>query len=290
MRLAEKSYLPKKRSSLGLDKKVFMIDWKNKIAVVTGASSGIGAATSKRLAREGMQVVLVARRLDRLEDLVGEIRQSGGQADAIPADLTQESDRSRLFREVTTRWGDVDLLVNSAGLGWYGYGSDMSWKTAWQILQVNVEAVVQLTLDFLRTMRQRNAGHIINVGSISGSLPSQGIAIYGATKSFLDNFTTALYRELTRTHVHVSVVRAGPVRTGFGEAAFSQDNGGHIPTEHVGLTADFVAGRIWKLMLHPRRVIYVPGWLRVVPWTELSFGWIIDRLGPLLLRKTNTRV
>ena len=264
-------------------------DWNNKLGVITGASSGIGAATSKRLAREGMHLVLVARRLDRLEDLAGDIRREGGQAFPIAADLTQESDRLRVFNEITGRWGGIDLLVNNAGLGWYGYGADMPWKTAWQILQVNVEAVVQLTLEFLRTMRQRNTGHIINVGSISGSLPSQGVAIYGATKSFLDNFTTALYRELTGTHVHVSVVRAGPVRTEFGETALSQENGGHIPTEHVGLSADYVAWRIWKLMLHPRRVIYVPGWLRVVPWTELTFGWIIDRLGPLLLKKNGNR-
>jgi short-subunit dehydrogenase len=262
-----------------------MDDWKNKIAVVTGASSGIGAATARRLARAGMQVVLVARRLERLESLAGEIRQGGGQAYTIAADLTQESDRVRLFQEVTGRYGDVDILVNNAGLGWYGYGSDMPWKMAWEMLQVNVEAVAQLTIGFLGRMRVRGAGHIINVGSISGSIPSQGIALYGATKSFLDNFTTALYRELTGTRVHVSVVRAGPVRTEFGEVALSKEKGGHVPTEHVGVTADYVAWRIWKLMLRPQRVIYVPGWLQVVPWAELAFGWIIDRVGPLLLRK-----
>jgi short-subunit dehydrogenase len=259
-------------------------EWKNKIAVVTGASSGIGAATARRLAREGLQVVLVARRLDRLEELAADIRQGGGQAEIIAADLMQESDRTRLFREVIERYGDVDILVNNAGLGWYGYGTNMPWQTAWEMLQVNVEAVVQLTLGFLGRMRLRDAGHVINVGSISGSLPSQGVALYGATKSFLDNFTTALYRELTGTRVHVSVVRAGPVRTEFGEVALAKENGGHVPTEHLGLTADYVAWRIWKLMLRPKRVIYVPGWLRVVPWAELSFGWIIDRVGPLLLR------
>ncbi|MBI4732986.1 MAG: SDR family oxidoreductase [Chloroflexi bacterium] len=260
-------------------------DWQDKVAVVTGASSGIGAATAKQLAREGMQVVLVARRLDRLEDLAGEIRQDGGQAYAIPADLTQESDRARVFQEVTGRFGNADVLVNNAGLGWYGYGNEMPWKTALEILQVNVEAVVQLTLGFLGKMRLRNAGHIINVGSISGSIPSQGVAVYGATKSFLDNFTTALYRELKGSRVHVSVVRAGPVRTEFGEVALSKENGGHVPTEHIGVTADYVAWRIWKLMLRPRRVIYVPDWLRVVPLAELAFGWIIDRVGPLLLKK-----
>lgn len=262
-----------------------MKKWNGKIAVVTGASSGIGAATARRLAREGMQVVLVARRLDRLEALADEIRRAGGCAYPIPADLTQEADRATLFQEITERYGDVDLLVNNAGLGWYGYGDEMPWKTALEMLQVNVETVVQLTIGFLGRMRLRNAGHIINVGSISGSIPSQGIALYGATKSFLDNFTTGLYRELTGTHVHISVVRAGPVRTEFGEAALAKENGGHVPTEHVGVTADHVAWRIWKLMLRPRRVIYVPDWLQVVPWAELSFGWIIDRIGPLLLKK-----
>jgi short-subunit dehydrogenase len=263
-------------------------DWKDKIAVVTGASSGIGAAIAKRLAREGMQVVLVARRINRLEELTEQIREAGGQASMIPADLMKDTDRARVFQEVTERFGNTDVLVNNAGLGWYGYGDKMSWKTAWEMLQVNVEAVVQLTIEFLAKMRQRDAGHIINVGSISGSIPSQGIALYGATKSFLDNFTTALYRELSGTRVHISVVRAGPVRTEFGEMALTRENGGHVPTEHMGVTAEKVAERIWTLIRHPRRVIYVPGYLRLVPWAELTFGWIIDRVGPLLLKRRSS--
>jgi hypothetical protein len=262
-----------------------MGNWKDKIAVVTGASSGIGAATAKKLADEGLLVVLVARRLERLKKLAEEIFQKGGKAQVITADLTREKDRARVIQEVTGRFGGADVLVNNAGLGWYGYGAEMSWKTAWEMLQVNVEAVAQLTLGFLKKMRERGSGHIINVGSISGSIPSQGVALYGATKSFLDNFTTALYRELRGTRVHVSVVRAGPVKTEFCEIALQQENGMHVPTERVGVTSEQVAQRIWKLMLRPRRVIYVPGWLRVVPWAELSFGWVIDRVGPLLLRK-----
>ncbi len=262
-----------------------MIPWNDKIAVVTGASSGIGAATARRLARAGIRVVLVARRSDRLEILAEQIRKVGGRAECLTADLSQEADRRRVFQEVTDLHGGLDILVNNAGLGWYGYGSDMSWKTAWEILQVNVEAVVQLSLSFLPLMRNRGSGHIINIGSISGSIPSQGIALYGATKSFLDNFSTALHRELTGTRVHVSVVRAGAVKTEFSETALSQENGGHVPTEHVGISAEHVAWQIWKLLLHPRRVIYVPGWMRVVPWAELSFGWIIDRIGPLLLKR-----
>jgi short-subunit dehydrogenase len=269
-------------------KGLWMKQLKGRIAVVTGASSGIGAATSRQLSHQGMQVVMVARRTDRLEILADEIRKDGGRAYIIGADLTQESGRAHVFDQVQSQFGEADILVNNAGLGWYGYGHEMSWKTAWELLQVNVEAVVQLTLGFLGGMRQRNAGHIINIGSISGSIPSQGVALYGATKSFLDNFTTALFRELTGTEVHISVIRAGAVRTGFGNAALSLENGGHVPTENIGISADQVARSVIGLVHHPRRLIYVPGYLRVVPWVELTFGWIIDRLGPLLLKKART--
>ncbi len=258
---------------------------KNKTAVITGASSGIGAATARLLARQGLQVVIVARRKERLQSLAREICAAGGTAYAIAADLGKESERLALTTMVEERFGPIDVLINNAGFCWYGYGEQMNWSTAWEMLQVNVEAVVQLSLGCLAEMRKRNSGHIINVGSISGSIPSQGIALYGATKSFLDNFTTALYRELTGTGVHVSVVRAGPVLTEFGEAALSRENGGHVPTEKIGVSADVVAWRIWKLLLRPRRVVYVPEWLRVVPWAELAFGWIIDRIGPLLLKR-----
>jgi len=142
-----------------------------------------------------------------------------------------------------------------------------------------------LSLGFLPGMRQRNSGHIINIGSISGCLPSQGIALYGATKAFLDNFTTALHRELAGTGVHISVVRAGPVRTEFGEAALLHKNGLHVPTEKMGTSADKVAERIWSLIRRPRRLIYIPDYLRLVPWLELSFGWVIDQVGPLLLKR-----
>jgi uncharacterized protein len=255
--------------------------WKGKLAVITGASSGIGAAIACKLAAQGLQVVLVARRRERLETLAGQIRADGGNAQIFTADLTHEADRVRLCEQA----GTADVLINNAGLGWYGYGDEMLWKTALEMLQVNVEAVVQLSLTFLSGMRQRNTGHIINIGSISGSLPSQGIALYGATKSFLDNFTTALHRELAGTHVHISVVRAGPVRTEFGETALLHENGMHVPTEKMGVTAQQVAERIWTLIQRPRRLIYIPDYLRLVPWLELSFGWIIDRVGPLLLKK-----
>jgi short-subunit dehydrogenase len=263
--------------------------WRNKIAIITGASSGIGAATARKLASQSLHVILVARRQDRLEQLAGEIREAGGQADILPADLSLESERQRVYSQVEADYGHADVLINNAGLGWYGYGTEMPWTIASEILQVNIEAVVHFTLLCLNKMRSLGSGHIINVGSISGSLPSQGVAVYGASKSFLDNFTTALYRELAGTQLHVSVVRAGPVFTEFDSTIANLNGGLHLPTEHIGVSAETIANHIWGLLEHPRRVIYVPSWLRITPYVEDGFGWLIDRLGPLLLRGQTRR-
>lgn len=265
-------------------------EWLNKIAVITGASSGIGAATARKLAGQGLHVILVARRHERLEQLATEIRLSSGKAEIIPADLSDESERQRVYNQVQAEYGQADVLVNNAGLGWYGFGIDMPWTIASEILQVNVAATVHFSLLFLKTMRSIGSGHIINIGSISGSLPSQGVAVYGASKSFLDNFTTALYRELAGTRLHVSVVRAGPVFTEFCDTAASLEGGLHLPTERMGVTAETIANRVWDLLEHPRRVVYVPSWLALTPYAEHTFGWLIDRLGPLLLRWQTGRI
>ena len=256
-----------------------------RIAVVTGASSGIGAATATRLAQEGLAVVLIARRRDRLDALAKALGDLGGQALPLVADLSRESGREQVLGKLLARFGHVDILINNAGLGWYGYGHEMTWRTARQLLRVNVEAMVQLTLGFLQEMHRRGVGHIINVGSIAGSLPSQGIAVYGATKAFVDNFTAALHRESRGTGVRISVVRTGPVQTEFDTALLKTPYALHLPTEKAGIRASAVADGIWHLIRHPRRLMYIPRWLGVVPWLELSFGPILDWIGPLLLRR-----
>jgi UDP-glucose 4-epimerase len=260
-------------------------EWQGKVAVVTGASGGIGAATAKRLAREGLSVVLVARREEPLEDLAAQIRESGGEVLVLAADLTAERECLRVVERVRSAYGTVDVLVNGAGFGWYGFGTDMPWSLAWQMLQTNIAAVVRLTLLFLADMKARGGGHIVNIGSIVGSLPSQGVALYGATKSFVDAFTTALHRELRGTGVNVSVVRPGAVATGFFRKASTQVSALRMPAERLAIKPKAVADRIWGLLKRPVRVAHVPRLLSFVPWVELCFGWLIDRLGPRLLRR-----
>jgi short-subunit dehydrogenase len=169
-------------------------------------------------------------------------------------------------------------------MGWYGYSDEMPWETARQMIEVNIASLTKLTLLFLTEMKARGVGHIINIGSIAGSIPSQGVALYSATKAFVDALTTSLYRELTGTSVKVSVVRAGAVSTSFYEVASNSPSSPRIPVEWLAIRPEVVANRVWGLIQRPARIIYVPRFLRIVPWIELTFGWLMDRLGPLLLR------
>lgn len=254
-------------------------------AVITGASSGIGAATASRLAAGGLRVTLVARRLERLEQLAREIEQTGGQAEVIGADLSCEVDRLRLFEQVNRGNSAPDVLINNAGFGWYGLLEEMPWMTALEMVKINIEAVVHLSRLFLPGMCQRRQGYIINVGSIAGGLPSQGIAIYAGTKAFLDAFSTALYRELRGSGVYVSIVRPGPVATEFFDISGNLEKGQRIPVARWGIRPERVANRIWSLLHHPRRSVYVPWSLGIVPLVEQWFGWVMDLAGPIILKK-----
>jgi short-subunit dehydrogenase len=259
--------------------------WQGKIALVTGASGGIGAAITRKLASEGMHVILVARRIELMDELAQEIRRSGGLATVMPADLSNEKDRKKVFSRVMSQFGHLDILINNAGFGWYGFTQDMPWNLTLDMLRVNISAVVQLTQMFLPVMRKRKSGHIINIGSVAGSIPSQGVAIYSATKAFINAFTTSLYRELVNTGVSVSVLRAGPVTTEFFRTLNKRKSSLLDYVEQLGVSPQHVAASVWHLILHPKRKKYVPGWMGIIPFVEFAFGWIMDIIGPLDLKK-----
>lgn len=256
-----------------------------KIALVTGASSGIGAAFARFLAEHRAHVLMTARRADRLEELAGDIRAAGGKADYWVCDLSDAPAREDLLRKVKADVGSVDILINNAGFGWYGYYHTMAWEDAARMLAVNVEAAAHLTRLLLPDMLAKKTGHVINISSIAGGLPNQGIAIYSASKAFLDAFSTSLYRELRGSGVTVSAMRLGPVETEFYEQARSLENGGAVPAEQFAIPVARVNRALWSLLRHPRRVVYVPGWLSISRLLEPLFGNLIDPLGPLLLRR-----
>jgi len=259
--------------------------WKDKTAIITGASSGVGASFAKFLAEAGLHVVLTARREERLKDLQTIITAKGGKASYYTADLSRERERESLFEMIHAEVDKIDILINNAGFGWYGYYSDMPWELVEQMAAVNMMGMLHLTNLFLPGMLAQGMGHIINIGSIAGGLPNQGIAVYAASKAFMNAFTTSLHRELQGSGVQTSVMRLGPIKTEFYEQARGLENGRNVPAEKFAISAKHVNAAIWRLINHPKRVVYVPGWLAISRYTESIFGGVIDRIGPLLLKK-----
>lgn len=251
--------------------------------MVTGASSGIGEAICREVARRGGHVIMVARRENELARIGGEIRHNGGMADWIAADLVDDEQRDRIVATVQGMHGLVDILVSNAGSGWYGPFSEMPWDSAQSLIQLNVIATVRLALSILPDMVAARRGHIITIGSIAGSLPAQGVAIYAATKAFIDSFCRSTYRETRRTGVSVSLVKPGATKTPFFDIAKS-DGGRRVPLSHRGISAGRVARRTVGLMRWRRRVLFVPFYLRMIPLVEALFGWFLDLLGPVALK------
>jgi uncharacterized protein len=263
--------------------------WEGKTALITGASSGIGEATARRLAGNGLTVLLAARRVERLEIIAKDIRAAGGKAFVLQVDLSRADERAALPAKAQELAGGVDVLVNNAGLGWYGYLAEMPLDLMDEILEINIQALVDLTRRFLPGMIAKKSGTIINISSVSAGIPSQGIAIYGSTKAFVDSFSTALYRELKGSGVNVCSVRPGAVVTEFYPKAAEQLNGFPVPAEGTAISADKAAKTVWSVLQRPRRFAYVPGVLAITPWVEMLFGWAIDQLGPLLLRQAKRK-
>ncbi|HEY9075350.1 MAG TPA: SDR family NAD(P)-dependent oxidoreductase [Anaerolineaceae bacterium] len=266
------------------------VTWQNRTALVTGASAGIGAAIARRLVAGGMRVILTARRVERLNQLAADLRARGGWAEVIAADLASEAERTRLVDEVYGTGVEIDVLINNAGFGWYGYYHDMPWQTAREMLRLNVEAVIHLTALILPGMKQRKLGRVVNIGSIAGDLPNQGIAMYSGSKAFLTAYTTALHRELVGTGVSACLIKPGPVKTEFFDSADRLHNGWRVPAERYAIPAEKVADAAWQVLLHPRRMVYVPWYLGFSPWLEFLFSAVIDRLGPILLRQNAKKV
>jgi short-subunit dehydrogenase len=179
-----------------------------RVALVTGASSGIGAATARLLASEGWQVVLVARRAERLESLAGEL----GNAAAVAADLTADDAPARI-REAVEREGALHLLVNNAGGAWRASFADGGYENVRRTMEVNFDAVVRLTEALLALLRSSAPSSIVNVSSVAGRIGRPHVGAYAASKFALAGWTEALSFEEAPHGVHVGMVLPGFVAT-----------------------------------------------------------------------------
>jgi uncharacterized protein len=211
-----------------------------KTALITGASSGIGAAFAKELASRQTNLVLVARSADKLEHLASELQDKWQvQTDVIVQDLTLSGAAKSIFEAVSQKGLRVDLLINNAGFGDYGAFSERDLQKQVNMIQLNIMVLVELTYLFLSEMKQRSQGEIINVSSIAGFQPLPYLSVYAATKAFVLNFSEALWAENKDTGVKILALCPGPTESKFFEVAeFPQvfarsDNNGYVSASEV---------------------------------------------------------
>ncbi|AQG78844.1 SDR family NAD(P)-dependent oxidoreductase [Spirosoma montaniterrae] len=189
-----------------------------KTALITGASSGIGRELATLFAKDGYNLVLVARSEDKLQQLADKYRQQFGisQVTVIEKDLANPSAPQEIYDEVTGQNITVNVLVNNAGFGEYGkFATETDLQKELSVIQVNLTALVHLTKLFLKDMVTRNEGKILMLGSIASIMPNPMMAVYGATKSFIYSFSEALRNEVKDTDVNITVLMPPATDTDF---------------------------------------------------------------------------
>jgi NADP-dependent 3-hydroxy acid dehydrogenase YdfG len=190
------------------------MELSGKVAIITGASSGIGQATAKKLAADGAKVVLAARRTDRLEELKSEIEKAGGSAHVVATDVTKADAVKRLAKETKDTFGPCDILINNAGIMPLSYMKNMKVDEWLKMVDVNVNGVLHCLAETLPDMVDRKRGHIINISSVAGREVMQGSAVYSATKFAVRALSDGLRQELApKFGIRVTCIEPGAVET-----------------------------------------------------------------------------
>jgi NAD(P)-dependent dehydrogenase (short-subunit alcohol dehydrogenase family) len=238
-------------------------DLAGRVAIVTGASAGIGAATALELGRRGAKVVLAARREGELEAQARAVGQAGGEAMPIATDVADPEQVSSLVANATRRFGRVDVVVNNAGVSWLRPLVATPAADIARVVNVNLLGAMLLTREVLPGMLERGQGSIISVGSLSGRVAME--PVYSATKYGIRGFSLSLRRQLAGTGVSVCLVSPGRIRT----AMTAHDAAAPGP--------DLVARTIADLILRPRREVVIPRKHYAIAWLEQASPGLADR-------------
>jgi short-subunit dehydrogenase len=234
------------------------------VAVVTGASSGIGRATARLLGAGGMTVILAARRADELNQLTGEIERDGGKAVAVPTDVSRLTDIEHLVERAMEIDGVIDALVNVAGIG-LGNSIMIRDDRAQRLLAVNLLAPARLMRAVIPILRAQRHGSIVNIGSVAGEIGTSGL--YSATKFGLRGLTDSVRRELAGSGIGVTLIEPGYVATAL--TAYRRQR---MPGPEI------VARAVVSALRKPRRKIVVPSYYRLAMLLSSLFPGITDRI------------
>ncbi len=253
---------------------------RGKVVVITGASAGIGRAAALFFAAEGANVVVAARRRDRLENLKARIEESGAKCLAVTTDVSIREQVQRLLDATLEHFGRVDVWINNAGYGLVGSVEQTTPEEMEQLWSTNYMGVFHGCQVALQQMRRQGSGHIMNVSSMVARFPLPLHAAYTATKYAMNGLSDALAIELSGTGIHVSTIMPGVTETEFGAAVVKK-----IPdvaaTYGPAASAEKVARQIVKCAKHPRdKVMFVP-----LPPLALAFFDLFPSLWDIIARK-----
>lgn len=255
------------------------ISLKNKVVLITGASSGFGADAARLFAQEGSLVILTARRLERLHALAEEIRAAGGQAAVFRLDVTDRGQIEGVVSEVVRQFGRIDILFNNAGLGRLDWLEALDPQEIDLQIDVNLRGAIQVVRAVLPSMLQQRSGHIINMVSVAGRIAAPLYSVYAATKFGLRAFTDALRREVAPFGVQVSGIYPGGATTEFGlHAGDSIARRSMRFPSWVHMPSMYVARKVIALAKHPRRAVILPWWMIPVLWVDAHFPALVDRV------------
>jgi short-subunit dehydrogenase len=261
---------------------------RGRVAAITGASSGIGLACATQLARDGVAVVLGARRRDRLDIAVREIEASGGRASAVEMDVTREADNVRLIAEAQAQFGRLDIVICNAGFGYYGTLEDTPPDIMRRMMDVNYMGTFLGARAALPVFRAQGTGHLIFVSSIVGRRGIPFMGGYGATKAAQAGLAESLRSEFAGTAIHVSCVYPISTRTEFHDA-MERDYGHTISGLGPKQSVEDVARAVVRCVRHPRPEVYPYGKSRALAVLNIVAPGFTDRMVRRYGRRRDTR-
>jgi len=263
------------------------VDFKNKVVLITGASSGIGKQTAIEFAKLGSSIILVARRKNKLEQVENELKQFNVNTLVCVCDVSKKDQVDELSKIVLQKFDSIDILVNNAGFAIYGSVSDLSIDEIESQMETNYFGMIYCVKNFLPLMLKKKSGHIVNVASVGASFSVPGVSSYCATKFAMLGFSEGLKHELYGTGVGLTVVSPIMVRTPLFEhpsfTNFSKFSTG------VSLSSETVAKTIIKASNSSRLEIVVPSVARAVIWFKQTFPFLINPIIGRIFRKQLTK-
>ena len=263
------------------------MDFKNKVVLITGASSGIGKQTAIEFAKLGSSIILVARRKNKLEQVENELKQFNVNTLVCVCDVSKKDQVEELSKIVLQKFNSIDILVNNAGFAIYGSVSDLSIDEIESQMETNYFGMIYCVKNFLPLMLKKKSGHIVNVASVGASFSVPGVSSYCATKFAMLGFSEGLKHELYGTGVGLTVVSPIMVRTPLFEhpsfTNFSKFSTG------VSLSSETVAKTIIKASNSSRLEIVVPSVARAAIWFKQTFPFLINPIIGRIFRKQLTK-